>query len=160
MFGIWIYRKSSLQSKEQREKITRVINEEYSSLGDITWREGICLAHFLALIVLWVTRDPAKAGGWGVLFPKGWDSLSIPDTCKYNIPSISSRIIVIWRKDIAHPSNYMALYQKYSTNSNSFGSCVLVGAQLQNRVNGQRFVFVFFTIFVWWLIIIPRLIII
>ena len=48
-----------------------MINQEYASLGKIRWQEGVTLIHFILLILLWLGRYPAKAGGWGLLFPKG-----------------------------------------------------------------------------------------
>ncbi|XP_067944993.1 solute carrier family 13 member 2-like [Watersipora subatra] len=65
-------RTSFLQTKEDKKRIADVINKEYSSLGRVNWQEGVTLAHFILLIVLWLGRYPAKAGGWGLLFPEGY----------------------------------------------------------------------------------------
>ena len=64
-------RRSLQQTSEDRKKVSQVINQEYASLGKIRWQEGVTLIHFILLILLWLGRYPAKAGGWGLLFPKG-----------------------------------------------------------------------------------------
>jgi len=55
---------------EDQAKVSQVINTEYATLGKLSWMEGVTLGHFLVLVILWLARDPGKAGGWGQLFPK------------------------------------------------------------------------------------------
>lgn len=59
------------QTEEERKLIKQVVAQELSSLGRITWQEMITLIHFVALAVLWLSRNPGKAGGWGKLFLSG-----------------------------------------------------------------------------------------
>lgn len=66
------FRKQLRQTTRDRQKVAQVLNQEYSSLGSIYWQEGITLAHFIVLIMLWLTKSPGRAGGWGSLFLDGY----------------------------------------------------------------------------------------
>ncbi|XP_022086477.1 solute carrier family 13 member 5-like [Acanthaster planci] len=51
---------------------TKVIRQAYKDLGPMSFAEKGALAHFILLIVLWISRKPGFVTGWSVLFPEGY----------------------------------------------------------------------------------------
>ncbi|KAK3581966.1 hypothetical protein CHS0354_023437 [Potamilus streckersoni] len=77
----WYLRKRFLccmKDTRSYEAVKKHLKMEYTSLGCMTFAEGIVAACFLVLAVLWITRDPQFIHGWGVLFPKGFVKDSTP----------------------------------------------------------------------------------
>lgn len=70
--GTFHFRNKLTQTEEEKRIITSIIRRELESLGRMSWREGITLAHFIALALLWLSRNPGRIGGWGQLFPPGF----------------------------------------------------------------------------------------
>ncbi|XP_055049337.1 solute carrier family 13 member 1 [Misgurnus anguillicaudatus] len=63
--------RASLCSKKQSEKeknTARMLNNQYKSLGPISWQEIIILVIFILMAVLWFTREPGFMPGWSSLF--------------------------------------------------------------------------------------------
>ncbi|XP_010224315.1 PREDICTED: solute carrier family 13 member 1 [Tinamus guttatus] len=59
------------KDKTVREQASaRVIQEEYSKLGPISYPEIVTLVLFILMTLLWFTRDPGFIPGWSSLFPK------------------------------------------------------------------------------------------
>ncbi|NWI13671.1 S13A1 protein, partial [Crypturellus soui] len=59
------------KEKTAREQASaRVIQEEYSKLGPISYPEIVTLVLFILMTLLWFTRDPGFIPGWSSLFPK------------------------------------------------------------------------------------------
>ncbi|KAK4297414.1 hypothetical protein Pmani_030165 [Petrolisthes manimaculis] len=48
--------------------VRRVVERKYRALGPFTFREGIVLTFFLALVLLWVLRAPEFIDGWAIYF--------------------------------------------------------------------------------------------
>ncbi|XP_022086475.1 solute carrier family 13 member 5-like [Acanthaster planci] len=63
--------------KKQRQELdhkgaARVIRQAYKDLGPMSFAEKGVLAHFILLVVLWISRKPGFVTGWSVLFPEGY----------------------------------------------------------------------------------------
>ncbi|XP_016145835.1 solute carrier family 13 member 1 [Sinocyclocheilus grahami] len=72
----WMYLgsnfRASLCSRQRSEKekhTARVLRDQYSSLGPISWQEIITMIIFILMAVLWFTRNPGFMPGWSSLFP-------------------------------------------------------------------------------------------
>ncbi|XP_040199650.1 solute carrier family 13 member 1 [Rana temporaria] len=58
------------KEKSQREKASaKVIQDEYTKLGPISYQEIMTFILFLLMALLWFTRDPGFFPGWSTLFP-------------------------------------------------------------------------------------------
>jgi len=66
--------RGNTQTEEEKKLISSVINRAYNELGSIKFGEVLALIHFILLALLWISRNPGGAGGWGSLFPKGYVS--------------------------------------------------------------------------------------
>ena len=49
-------------------RVRGALHAQYIALGPMTWRERLVLGDFVALAVLWISRDPKVLPGWGALF--------------------------------------------------------------------------------------------
>ncbi|XP_060071029.1 Na(+)/citrate cotransporter-like [Ylistrum balloti] len=58
------------QSKEISIGIRNVLLREYQDLGSITFAQGAVIGHFVAMSLLWITRDLGGVGGWKNVFPE------------------------------------------------------------------------------------------
>ena len=65
--------RGNTQTAEEKKLISSVIKKAYNDLGRIKFREVLALIHFILLALLWISRNPGGVGGWGSLFPKGWE---------------------------------------------------------------------------------------
>ncbi|XP_013404115.1 solute carrier family 13 member 5-like [Lingula anatina] len=72
------FRDCCSKNDEQSAAVRNVIREEYRQLGKIQFAELSVCAHFVAIALLWLTRDPGQAGGWGVIFLDGYVSDATP----------------------------------------------------------------------------------
>ncbi|KAL3857574.1 hypothetical protein ACJMK2_012224 [Sinanodonta woodiana] len=78
---IWYLRKRCLcciKDERSYDVVKRHLRKEYTSLGSMTFAEGVVAVCFILLAVLWIARDPQFVDGWGVLFPKGFVKDSTP----------------------------------------------------------------------------------
>lgn len=64
--------------KEKDKRVKEAIREEYKRLGPMTFGQGAVLGHFIALAVLWITRDLGGEYGWGTIFKKGFVQDGVP----------------------------------------------------------------------------------
>ncbi|XP_043084760.1 solute carrier family 13 member 1 [Puntigrus tetrazona] len=76
IFLHWMYLgsnfRASLCSKQRSEKekqTAKVLQDQYNSLGPISWQEIITMIVFILMAVLWFTRNPGFMPGWSSLFP-------------------------------------------------------------------------------------------
>lgn len=56
------------QDKDTKDAVNKVIRRQFKELGFITFAEGIIIAIFLLLVVLWLFREPPNFDGWGKAF--------------------------------------------------------------------------------------------
>ncbi|KAK2193452.1 hypothetical protein NP493_12g00003 [Ridgeia piscesae] len=56
------------EATEATEAAEAVIKQEYENLGSISWAEIMVSIHFIALGILWLTRDPRFVPGWASLY--------------------------------------------------------------------------------------------
>ena len=70
--------RGNTQTAEEKKLISSVIKKAYDDLGRIKFREVLALIHFILLALLWISRNPGGVGGWGSLFPKGWEKSIFP----------------------------------------------------------------------------------
>jgi di/tricarboxylate transporter len=47
-----------------------MLKKQYEELGPVNWQEYTVTVLFIAVVVLWVTRDFSSIPGWGILFRK------------------------------------------------------------------------------------------
>jgi sodium-dependent dicarboxylate transporter 2/3/5 len=47
-----------------------VLKEQYKELGSLSWQECTVALLFVAVVVLWVTRDFSSYPGWDIIFRK------------------------------------------------------------------------------------------
>lgn len=53
------------QEEQRKQAAFHVIKTEYKLLGPMSFAEKTVCAFFLALVVLWFTREPGFFRGWG-----------------------------------------------------------------------------------------------
>uniref|UniRef100_A0A673NKR4 Solute carrier family 13 member 1-like n=1 Tax=Sinocyclocheilus rhinocerous TaxID=307959 RepID=A0A673NKR4_9TELE len=77
IFLHWMYLgsnfRASLCSRQQSEKekhTAKVLQDQYNSLGPISWQEIITMIIFILMAILWFTRNPGFMPGWSSLFPE------------------------------------------------------------------------------------------
>ena len=64
-------RDMSDESTEHHARVKRVIQQEYDTLGPMTFAEKAVLVHFVILALLWAVRDPKFVSGWSAIFKDG-----------------------------------------------------------------------------------------
>ncbi|XP_050409832.1 Na(+)/citrate cotransporter [Patella vulgata] len=52
------------------EGVGNLLKRQYDELGPITFAEKSVVAHFVVLIVLWLSKKPPVVPGWGSFFPR------------------------------------------------------------------------------------------
>ncbi|KAL3857615.1 hypothetical protein ACJMK2_012263 [Sinanodonta woodiana] len=65
---IWYLRKRCLcciKDERSYDVVKRHLRKEYTSLGSMTFAEGVVAVCFILLAVLWIARDPQFVDGWG-----------------------------------------------------------------------------------------------
>ncbi|CAB3999628.1 solute carrier family 13 member 5-like [Paramuricea clavata] len=65
-------RPTKSKNSEAVDKATRVVQQQYDSLGPISFAEIAVLVHFVIMALLWLFRDPKFIKGWSILFTKGY----------------------------------------------------------------------------------------
>jgi len=60
--------RGSKRNKTKGVKIYKLIKQQYKDLGPMSFAEISVLLHFIALVLLWILRDPKFIPGWGSLF--------------------------------------------------------------------------------------------
>ncbi|KFM81665.1 Solute carrier family 13 member 3, partial [Stegodyphus mimosarum] len=55
------------QSKDDRQRIRKIITSRYNELGTITFHEGAVFFLFTVLVFLWIFREPKFMTGWAEL---------------------------------------------------------------------------------------------
>ncbi|XP_070205693.1 Na(+)/citrate cotransporter-like [Littorina saxatilis] len=63
---------------EEDRRLEEFLRREHKKLGHMSFAEKVVLGHFVALVLLWLTRSPGVFTGWSVLFPKGYVSDAVP----------------------------------------------------------------------------------
>ncbi|XP_062621081.1 solute carrier family 13 member 2-like [Saccostrea cucullata] len=64
--------------KDDSNTVQEAIRKECQKLGQITFAEKAVLVHFVVLIILWFSRNPEFAPGWGSFFKDGYLGDSVP----------------------------------------------------------------------------------
>jgi di/tricarboxylate transporter len=63
-------KKSGADEVGSRTNLQYILKQQYKQLGPVSWQEYTITILFIAVIVLWVTRDFSSYPGWNVLFQK------------------------------------------------------------------------------------------
>ncbi|GFR90092.1 solute carrier family 13 member [Elysia marginata] len=64
--AVLVYR---LGNKQEVELAARKVRHELDAMGPVRFNEKIVLAHFLVMVILWLTRRPGFITGWSAFFP-------------------------------------------------------------------------------------------
>lgn len=65
------FRKSRSGKKDKSSQaIKKVLEDQYQSLGPMSFAEKAVLGHFILLALLWLFRDPKFMKGWSIIFEK------------------------------------------------------------------------------------------
>ncbi|CAF4739154.1 unnamed protein product, partial [Rotaria socialis] len=57
---------------ESQKHLKSVLKEQYKELGRLSWEEYTISILFLAMVILWVTRDFSTYPGWEIIFRKDY----------------------------------------------------------------------------------------
>uniref|UniRef100_A0A0N5AII9 CitMHS domain-containing protein n=1 Tax=Syphacia muris TaxID=451379 RepID=A0A0N5AII9_9BILA len=62
------------KSQQDTERVHQMLLKRYQRLGPLKFDERLVLILFIALVLLWLFRDPKIIPGWGSFFPSGFVS--------------------------------------------------------------------------------------
>ncbi|KAK3731052.1 hypothetical protein QZH41_019211, partial [Actinostola sp. cb2023] len=60
------------QNRDQSNAAKKVLQQQYSALGPMSFAEKGVLVHFILLALLWLFRDPKFMPGWAIIFKKDY----------------------------------------------------------------------------------------
>ncbi|KAK3731051.1 hypothetical protein QZH41_019209, partial [Actinostola sp. cb2023] len=65
-------KKGGEQNRDQANAAKKVLQQQYSALGPMSFAEKGVLVHFILLALLWLFRDPKFMPGWAIIFKKDY----------------------------------------------------------------------------------------
>ncbi|KAL7645307.1 UNVERIFIED_CONTAM: hypothetical protein RMT77_003693 [Armadillidium vulgare] len=64
---------------EKKERVKRLLRQQYNDLGIITFHEKTVLTIFISLVLLWLFREPGFIPGWAEIFKTYFPDIKIGD---------------------------------------------------------------------------------
>ncbi|XP_069104592.1 Na(+)/citrate cotransporter-like [Argopecten irradians] len=64
--------------KSEGEQVKKIIQNQYDSLGSMSFAEKAVMCHFVILVLCWFTLEPEFVPGWGSLFKHGYINDAVP----------------------------------------------------------------------------------